>query len=58
MTLQFILQTEFVARLLVEFDSIILCYSQSLLVGREGMVGNWLVKEVMNFGLSHDDFER
>lgn len=50
---QFILKLETTARLRIQVDVVVASYSQRLAVGGEGMVGNWVVKEVVDFGGSH-----
>jgi len=38
----------------IQLDIVVSCHRERAAVGREGMVGNWVVEEVMDFGRSHD----
>lgn len=53
MTLQLVLELERIASPAVELDGIVTGNSESLLIGREGVVGDWVVEEVVNFGVRH-----
>lgn len=53
MALEFILEDKFGSGFLVELDIVVSCNSKGLAIGGEGMVGNRVVKEVMNFGTRH-----
>ena len=57
MALQFILESEFAARALVQFNVIVSCDSEGGSIGGERMVGNWVVEEVVDFGTGHDEVE-
>lgn len=50
---QFILELEAAARLRVQVDVVLTSYGQCLTVGREGMVCNRVVEEVVDFWGGH-----
>lgn len=50
---QFILKLEATARLRIQVDIVLPSYSQRLTVGREGVVRNWVVEEVVDFWGGH-----
>jgi hypothetical protein len=52
-TSEFILQAELVALLGVELDVVGAGHSQGVAVGGERVVGDWGVKEVVDFGRGH-----
>ena len=52
---QLIFEGEAIARVAVQFDIIVSCYSERLTVGREGVVGNGVVEEMVDFGSGHDE---
>ena len=53
MALQLILEDKFGSGFLVELDIIVSCDSKGLAIGREGMIGDRVVKEMMNFRARH-----
>lgn len=53
MALEFILEDKFGSGFLVELDIVVSCNSKGLAIGGEGMVGNRVVKKVMNFRTRH-----
>jgi hypothetical protein len=52
---QLILELVPAARLLEEVDVVLAGYGERLAVGREGMVRNGMVEEVVDFGAGHGD---
>lgn len=50
---QLILQLEGISDFTVQFDGRVLGHSQCLAISREGVVSDWAVEEVVNFGGSH-----
>ena len=57
MSSQLILKLESAARFRVQVDVVLASYSQRLTVGREGVVRNWVMEEVVNFRGGHCDVE-
>jgi hypothetical protein len=56
MSLEHILKVEVASRPSVELDIDISRNCQCLSVGGEGMVGDWMMEEVMNFRTGHYEF--
>lgn len=54
MPLQFILQCELATGAFIELNMIVPGHGQGLSVGGEGMISNWVMEEMMNFGRRHD----
>lgn len=55
MALQLILQLEGVAGLAIELNGSIAGNSQHPMIGRKRVVGDWGVKQMMDFVASHDE---
>jgi hypothetical protein len=53
MALQLIFEGKLVARALVQLDVVLACDGEGLSVSGEGVVGNRVVEEVVNFGAGH-----
>jgi hypothetical protein len=56
MSLEFILKCEVASRPSVELDVGISCNCECLPVGGEGVVGDWVVEEMVNFRIGHCEF--
>ena len=57
MAFELILQCEFVAGAGVELDVVVSCYGLVFAVCGEGVVRNWVVEEVVDFGWGHGRWE-
>lgn len=53
MSLQLILELKSIASSSIKLNVGVSCHGQRLLVGREGVVGDGVVEEVVNFGSCH-----
>lgn len=53
MALQLILELEGISDFAVELDGRVSCHGEDAVVGREGVVGDWVVEQVVNLGSSH-----
>jgi hypothetical protein len=56
MSLEFILKCEVASRPSVELDVSISCNRKCLPVGGEGVVGDWVMEEMVNFRTGHCEF--
>lgn len=55
-TLELILELVVVANPAVQLNSCVSSNGKDGMIGRKGVIGNWAVKEVVNFGGGHDDY--
>lgn len=55
MAFELILELETIAGSSIKFNTGVSCYSQCLLVGREGVVGDGMVEEMVNFWSCHSE---
>ena len=55
MSLKFVLKYEIVSRLSIQLDSDVASDCKCLAVGREGMVGNGMMEQVVDFWTGHDE---
>jgi hypothetical protein len=58
MAFQLVFQLERIARLAIELYAAIPRNGQSLSIGGERMIRNWMVKQVMNLWSSHYSYSR
>jgi hypothetical protein len=50
---ELIFELESVARSAIELDAALPCNGQCLFIGRERVIRNWVVEELMNLGRCH-----
>jgi hypothetical protein len=55
MSLKFVLKCEIVSRLAIQLDSDVASNCKCLAVGGEGMVGNGMMEQVVDFWTGHDE---
>lgn len=59
MALELVLELKGISDLAVELDARVSCHGEDAVVGREGVVGDWVVEQVVNLGSSHfEGFDR